>query len=304
MTQPDQQPTPDTPSNTQTPVPVDSAQPATSVQPSPSVQQSPSQPQPDQQQSPQPVQPSQQPEYGVLASDLGNGSGLEYGAMSSQFPAGYNPYIYGAPEPPTEQQTLDTNDADARRTRNQQFQQGQQRLRDQQQAQQPRHHYNPEFYPFGLPDDASNNQPTNQQGANPDSYRNAYGPGMYMGPADQPNGPNGQQPGRYRNGINLDDPNQNPVYGHWDAYSIIAFVFTLIFPCPVLPAIMGALAMWRTKTFHMKGFGFGVAALVINTIYTIAFFWMMANGVSPTDVLNQMNAMLDSMRDSTDSLKA
>ena len=35
---------------------------------------------------------SSQPEYGQINQP-------EYGAMSSQLPAGYDPYVYGAPEP-------------------------------------------------------------------------------------------------------------------------------------------------------------------------------------------------------------
>ena len=43
------------------------------------------------------------------------------------------------------------------------------------------------------------------------------------------------------------DPSQNPLYGHWDSYAIISFVFALFLPVPVIPAVMGAIAMWRTK---------------------------------------------------------
>ena len=68
--------------------------------------------------------------------------------------------------------------------------------------------------------------------------------------------PNGQphQP-HYYHGIDLNDPNQNPLYGHWDSYAIISFILALFFPVPVLSALMGAVAMWRTRTFHMKGRG-------------------------------------------------
>ena len=106
-------------------------------------------------------------------------------------------------------------------------------------------------------------------------------PGGYPGMQGQPYGqqPNGQphQP-HYYHGIDLNDPNQNPLYGHWDSYAIISFILALFFPVPVLSALMGAVAMWRTRTFHMKGFGLAVAAVVINVLYTIAVIWMAFNG--------------------------
>lgn len=108
---------------------------------------------------------------------------------------------------------------------------------------------------------------------------NQYGPSQY--------GPNPyQQPGIYP--INPNDPSQNPLYGHWDSYAIISFVFALFLPVPVIPAVMGAIAMWRTKKLHMKGYALGVAALIINVLYTIAVIWMTVHGISTADLYNQM----------------
>ena len=58
-------------------------------------------------------------------------------------------------------------------------------------------------------------------------------------------------------------------------------VLALFFPVPMLSALMGAVAMWRTRTFHMKGFGLAVAAVVINVLYTIAVIWMAFNAMTP-----------------------
>lgn len=159
---------------------------------------------------------SAQPEFGQYNQP-------EYGAMSNQYPANYNPYMYGAPE-----QTKSEDDA-------------------QQTAQRPQ--------------------------TNP-YMQNGYPANPY------------QQPGIYP--INPNDPSQNPLYGHWDSYAIISFVFALFLPVPVIPAVMGAIAMWRTKKLHMKGYALGVAALIINVLYTIAVIWMTVHGISTADLYNQM----------------
>ena len=51
---------------------------------------------------------------------------------------------------------------------------------------------------------------------------------------------------------------------------------------------MGAIAMWRTKKLHMKGYALGVAALIINVLYTIGVVWMAFHGVSTSDLYNQL----------------
>ncbi|RBP99975.1 hypothetical protein [Bifidobacterium xylocopae] len=90
------------------------------------------------------------------------------------------------------------------------------------------------------------------------------------------------------NGIDLDDPEQNPAYGHWDPYAVIAFVMALFLPVPLISAIMGAIAIYRTRTFHMKGFGLAVAAVVINLIYTALVVWLAMSGMTADDFYRQM----------------
>ncbi|KFI93088.1 hypothetical protein BISA_1253 [Bifidobacterium saguini DSM 23967] len=178
-------------------------------------------------------QPEQQtPEYGQYKQP-------EYGAMAGQYGPNYNPYLYGAPEPDSKQNTAEQQAATANAA-------------------------------------SSNAQQQNMPG---------YYPGRYPGAQGQPYGQAGQQhqagkpyQPHYYNGIDLNDPNQNPLYGHWDSYAIISFVLALFFPVPVLSALMGIVAMWRTRTFHMKGFGLAVAAVVLNVLYTLAVIWMALNG--------------------------
>lgn len=93
---------------------------------------------------------------------------------------------------------------------------------------------------------------------------------------------------RYVNGIDMEDPNQNIFYGRWDAGAIIAFVFAVFLPVPIMPAILGALSMRRTRIMRMKGYGLALAAVILNVLYTIAFVWLMINGVSMDDVMDQM----------------
>lgn len=136
--------------------------------------------------------------------------------------------------------------------------------------------YNP--YIYGAPEPDANNgsaadnnrvgagQPNNGR---PSSSGNSFGGNQQYGQSRQPH---------YYNGIDLNDPNQNPLYGHWDSYAIISFVLAMFFPVPVLSALMGGVAMWRTRTFHMKGFGLALAAVIINVFYTLAVIWMALNG--------------------------
>lgn len=148
--------------------------------------------------------------------------------------------------------------------------------------------YNP--YLYGAPEPDAEQSAASQQTTGTAQPQNApgYYPGGYPGAQGQPYGQAGQnnqpqangkpyQP-HYYNGIDLNDPSQNPLYGHWDSYAIIAFVLALFFPVPVLSALMGIVAMWRTRTFHMKGFGLAVAAVILNVLYTLAVIWMALNG--------------------------
>lgn len=175
-----------------------------------------------------------QPEYGQISQP-------EYGAMSSQLPVGYDPYVYGAPEP-------EPQPADAVRQQNTQYQTGQ--------------------YP-------SNGQ-QNPYGANPYGP-NPYDPNRYPQRGNMPYLPN----------LDLNDPRQNPAYGHWDAYAIMSLVFAVLMPVPVLPALVGAISMWRTKKLHMKGHGLALAAVIINVLYTLAVIWLAMHGLSVVDLYNE-----------------
>ena len=114
-----------------------------------------------------------QPEYGQISQP-------EYGAMSSQLPVGYDPYVYGAPEP-------EPQPADAVRQQNTQYQTGQYPSN----GQQP------------MPPYSANGQ-QNPYGANPYGP-NPYDPNRYPQRGNMPYLPN----------LDLNDPRQNPAYGHW-----------------------------------------------------------------------------------------
>lgn len=86
----------------------------------------------------------------------------------------------------------------------------------------------------------------------------------------------------------LNDPSQNPVYGHWDPCAIIAFFMALFLPMPVIPALLGGISMYRTRRLHMKGYGLAMAALIINLLFTLAWIWLLANGISLNDFYQQM----------------
>lgn len=186
-----------------------------------------------------PAGQSSQPEFGQYSPQP------EYGAMTSQYPSNYNPYMYGAPETPKPV-------ADA------------QQVRPQSPA-NPYIHNGQPTNPYAMPNRQQEGQP---------NTRHPYVQNPY------------QQPGMYP--INLDDPQQNPMYGRWDSYAIVSFVFALLLPVPVIPAVMGAVAMWRTKKLHMKGYALGVAALIINVLYTLAVLWLAVHGISTADLYNQM----------------
>ena len=245
-------------------------------------------------------QPEQhnEPEYGQYQQP-------EYGAMRSKYGPDYNPYLYGAPEPdkPKSDSANGNVDAAAWATSPFAWPQGNQQAGGQGQSGWPGTGFGPgqpggqqpgqqgQSGQFGQPNQ-SGWQPNGSQQAGPGYYPGGY-PGMQgqpYPPQGQPGGgqgPQGNRPPRFYNGVNLDDPSQNPLYGHWDSYAIIAFVLALFFPVPVLSAFMGVVAMWRTRTFHMKGFGLAVAAVVINVLYTIAVIWMAMNGVDASTLYQE-----------------
>lgn len=177
----------------------------------------------------------------------------DYGAMRSQYGPNYNPYLYGAPDPDPK-----TAEAAAQGQTNQ--------------AGRP--------YPY-------QQSPQSSQSSQSQPYQQYP---QYPGAANRPVPPDGHTP-RYIYGVDVNDPNQNPLYGHWDSYAIIAFVFAMIFSVPLLPAIMGAASLWRIRTFHMKGRGFAIAAIIVNLLTTAVQVWMVMNGVSVLDLYSDLYNM-------------
>ena len=125
-------------------------------------------------------------------------------------------------------------------------------------------------YLYGRPD-----SPRQDAGASPTAQ--AAGPSGAV-TSDTPHRP------EMFHGVDLADPRQNPLYGRWDSYAVLALVFALV-GVPVLPAVMGGISLWRTRRFHMKGFGLAVAAIVVTVLITAVDLWMVMNGVSAETLL-------------------
>lgn len=228
----------------------------------------------------------------------GQSGAPEYGAMRSQFPADYNPYPFG-------------RDDDGNRNKRQ--------AADASSSGQQ----------VGNPQTAMPWAGGPQQGQWPGNAQPQYPSSQYQQPGQNPNQPYGQypygsqgawpqqggngtplpgQPGyqpRYFNGIDVNDPSSNPLYGRWDSSAIVSFVFALM-GLPILPAILGAVSIWRDKTFHMKGRGFAIAAVVIDVLITVAWVWMLVNGVTSADVYQMIGNQLygGGAGSGTDSLSA
>ncbi|MBW3095078.1 DUF4190 domain-containing protein, partial [Bifidobacterium sp. 64T4] len=88
--------------------------------------------------------------------------------------------------------------------------------------------------------------------------------------------------------FNPDDPQQNPFYGRWDSYAIVAFVCSIVFAIPVLPAVIGILSLGRTKRLHMRGRGLAIAAIIINVLTTLLQVYLLVKGISVNDLYSQM----------------
>lgn len=207
-----------------------------------------------------------QPEYGQIAQP-------EYGALLSQFPPNYDPYAYGRPEEPKPEQAAQNT-----------------------QAQSPQ-----AAGWAGMPAPYGNGQQPGNAAGGPATQGGASGNGNGAYPYNA-NGVNGGNPqgfggngfgpnGGNPHGIDPNDPQRNPLYGRWDPYAIVAFV--LAFFLPLLPALLGAAAMWRTRTFHMKGFGLGLAAVIINVLSVLFSLWMMSQGITADEILQWSQGQMD-----------
>ncbi|MFT8703819.1 DUF4190 domain-containing protein [Bifidobacterium aquikefiricola] len=195
----------------------------------------------------------------------------QYGAMASQYP-GWNPYVYGGPEPSQQEKTGDDTS------------QGQQ----QHQGAWAGNPFAGSPQAVGGNDGLSgSNSPDARQQASPSSASSPYGNAgnvnrRHMYPTIDPN-----------------DPNQNPLYGRWDPYAVLSFVLALFFPFPFMPAIMGAISVYRTRFFHMKGKGLAIAAIVINLLYSALMVWMWFNHINANQLYQDIYDWIGSLAGTT-----
>lgn len=239
------------------PVPANLAQPGMPVDARP-VQPQPAQSQPLSASSAQPQygqpQPAQ-PQYGQIRQP-------EYGQMASQYP-GWDPYVFGRPEPKEGEDAGDANPGAASNAASQTPAPAQARpgVVQRPPLSQQQLGFNP--YPYGAPE-----QPGD--GGNADGARGQVPEGPRMGVPGQGGafGQGGANDPRFvMQPVDLDDPNQNPLYGRWDTMAIVAMVCAWMFP-PV-GLVLALFSMRRTRVFHMRGRALAIAALVIAIINTI-----------------------------------
>ena len=207
------------------------------------------------------------PEYGARLDP-------EYGAMASAYGPDYDPYLYGAPEPPASAPASEGAASDGAASPSD----AAPGARSGRYGSGP---HAPGSYGQIGPD--ASNTPSNMPYGAPQ-----YGPQDAMPPYPGQERGGAERPHRIVNGVDVDDPASNPLYGRWDPYAVIAFVFSILFSVPLLPALMGFAALWRTRTFHMRGRGLAVAAIVINTLTTIVQVWMLINGVDVADLTSRL----------------
>lgn len=227
----------------------------------------------------------QQADWAGDSGQSGKSGTPEFGAMSNQFGPGYNPYVYGAP---------DANDDG--KTQGQGQQGG---------PAQGASFGNPGGAPYGYGN--PNYGGANGQGGNQGGYPNSPYPG-FQGPQgapgfqNMPGGFPGPQPPRdipgplpgqpgyepdMQNGIDMNDPNQNPFRGRWDSMAIIAFVLLFI-GGPVFPIVFGAISLHRTKKFHMRGRVLAWISVIIGVLTFIFEMWLISQGFNPMDYLQQL----------------
>lgn len=127
-------------------------------------------------------------------------------------------------------------------------------------------------------------------GASASSYPDSYDPYIYGAPDGESAG--GSVGGRRDAGPvpaveapqrPQQEPSPNPFEGRLDVYGPISLILALL-GVPILPAIMGLMCMWRTRRFHMRGFGWGLAAVIINVLSLMLGIWLVQQGFT-TDQL-------------------
>ena len=252
----------------------------------------------------QPVQPQPaQPQYGQIRQP-------EYGQMASQYP-GWDPYVFGRPEPKEGEDAGDVGSGAASNAASQTSAPAQARpgVVQRPPLSQQQLGFNP--YPYGAPE-----QPGD--GGNADGARGQIPEGPRMGAPGQGGafGQGGANDSRFvMQPVDLDDPNQNPLYGRWDTMAIVAMVCAWMFP-PV-GLVLALFSMRRTRVFHMRGRALAIAALVIaiiNTIvdvivsiYGIGWYvnWVyQLTGVDMSQMLNSMGLDAGSVGGSDGSVSA
>ncbi|MEE1324952.1 MAG: hypothetical protein U0K19_05160 [Bifidobacteriaceae bacterium] len=192
-----------------------------------------------------------------------------YGGMMSDYP-NYNPYLFGAPDSAPNQQNA-----------GQPNQQGQPYGQQAPYGQQP-YGQNQQYGPYGQP----NQNPY---------YGQPYGapqgqPMPGMGNANGINNGTGQNFGPFQQPpFNPGDPQQNPYYGRWDGFAIIAFVAS-IFGLWFISVPLAIFSLSRVKHMHMRGKGLAIASLVIIAVLLIGSFVLTMTGQSQqlTNSLIQM----------------
>ncbi|KFF30809.1 hypothetical protein [Bifidobacterium bombi] len=250
-------------------------------------------------------QPQQPGGLGVAQPQYGQFKVPEYGALASQFPPDYNPYVFGEPEPDTK------NDKGTGKEKSLTAANGQSEGAFHGQRQNG-------FPPFagGFPSpgrNANNRGPYNQSpqsgGQRPQNsgdggtgYGDRYpvqpgssgrfGAPMGNGSVNPNNDGQSHEPDMV-NGVDMNDPQQNPLWGRWSALAVTSFVLSLwSFEFPLLLLVMGLLAMRRTKVFHMRGHGLAIATVMISILAFIVQLWFLFHPQALQGILDSLYTML------------
>ncbi|TCD53582.1 hypothetical protein EJ419_08050 [Alloscardovia theropitheci] len=85
-----------------------------------------------------------------------------------------------------------------------------------------------------------------------------------------------------------DDPQKNPLYGHWDFYAIVAIICALFTQTTVVALFFGIVSLGRTKKFHMKGRALAIIAIVLCVIQIGIFAYLIITGTSETEFLQML----------------
>lgn len=211
----------------------------------------------------------------------------EFGALASQFPPAYDPYVYGRPEETSQENSDDIQLQQNCGNRNTNARNG--------------GRMSGSGNPIGRHFVGSNDRNVWQGDAPDNSVGRTSGNG-YVGNANRYNGSQqyggpqvpftggpgtpGYQPD-IRNGIDMNDPIQNPLKGRWDPMAIVSIIL-LFFPLTFLPIITGVISMWRIKKYHMKGFWAAAMCVVLGVIATLFQIWLLAKGINVNDLMEQM----------------